>query len=324
MSICHFPSPNQSTNFSQETEQEPEIRTAARICSDVHCFIPKDRRIRDRYPIADIAIRTLSLHKASLTSFLCSRMIIDHCKSKTDINDEQRDGFSPAQLSVIVDALVRHRFITPGPYHDFLHPVAVFGCCEQQLQSQAPRTEELAQILFPHLSLAEQATLKVAADRIRVFLRIQEKLPSLANYRVVFPAYRPGQLESVTSYQKQSEEIKQAIALEDAPLEISDLDLENTYVETISPEVFWHLKDVRNLNFSCNKSSSLSILSLIAQLRNLENLDLSHNSFTHLPPAFFEGLGNLRRINLENNLFPHEEIARIATICQEKEIILHI
>ncbi len=98
------------------------------------------------------------------------------------------------------------------------------------------------------------------------------------------------------------------------------MDLENTYVETISPEVFWHLRDVKKLNFSSNKSSSLSILSLIAQLKNLEDLDLSHNSFTHLPPAFFEGLENLRSVNLENNRFPPQEVARIVTICQEKGI----
>ncbi len=212
MNICHFPSLHDSTSFSQAGENEPEIRKAVRVCSDVHCFIPKDRRVKDRYSVADVAIRTLRLHKASLTSFLCSRMIVAHCKDKTDLNHESREEFSSTQLSMIVDELARRRFIKPGPYNDFLHPVAIFGSCEEQLQSQAPRTEELAQILFPHLSLAEQATLKVAADRIRVFLRIQDKLPSLANYRVIFPDYRPGQLGSVKSYQKQSEEIKQAIA----------------------------------------------------------------------------------------------------------------
>lgn len=312
MSTCLFPLPDPQIHLPQI--EEDEIHKAVQGSLDVQCFIPKDRRITNRYRIADFAIRTLSFSPISLNSAICSRMILSYCKDKVDPDNQSFEKFPQDKLESIVNKLAESRFITPGPYRDFLHPIAVYGSCEQQLEFRAKRREELAHILFPHLSLSEQAKIKVDTDRISLFLRLQEKFPSLEKFCVT----------SARPYLEQSEEIKKGVVLENSSLEIEELNLDETRIQTIPPEFFYHFKGVKKLSFAGNESSSLSILSLIAQMGNLEELDLSRNAFTSLPPSFFRDLHQLQKINLRNNAFPPEEIARIAAICQEKGITLEI
>lgn len=338
MSICHFPSAPIGLETFFPQEEVSEIRQAVQSSLDVQCFIPKDRRIRERYEIADCAIRALSFHPISLNSFLRSRMILQYCMDKADCairefslfptssssifyspvleshykdraEGKKVEKFSQDRLSALVNTLAERRFITKGPYNEFLQQIAVFGTCERQAKARSRRIEELALILFSHLTLSEQAKIKVDADRLSVFLRIYEKIPSLSQYK----------LSSQCSYVDHSEVIKQKMIIEEGPLQIEELDLENTDIETISPEVFYHLKDVKKLHFGGNKSSSLSILSQIAELENLEELDLSNNAFTLLPPAFFSRLDKLKLLDLRNNQFPPEEISRISALCQAKE-----
>jgi hypothetical protein len=345
MQICHFPSPRESSSQSQLGAGLPEIRTAVQTSLDVQCFLPKDRGVPHRYPMADRAIRTLSLHSASLTSSILSRMILSYCKDKADPNNQILEKFSRDKLDSIVKALEERNFISKGPYPAFLLPVAVFGVCEQHLKAartnphemesqlsigragninlrlakewtdnfpcerfDADRTVELARLLFPYLTLSEQAKIKVDADRISVFLRIQETNPTFRKYRVTFS--KP--------FEQQSSEIKEELISENSIVEISELDLANTHIETISPEIFYHLKNLKKLHFGGNESSSLS------RLENLEEIDLSHNAFTSLPPSFFENLNSLQKINLEHNNFSQEMIDQITDLCSVCGIDLRI
>jgi hypothetical protein len=332
MIIDHFP-----PYSAQNTDDLSEIRKAVQTTEEAQYFVPKDRRIINRYGIAEEAIRKFSFDSLSLKSSLLNRMVLSYYKDKADPKNAS-SKFPEHYLVSIVEKLIQENWIQgnfkTGTYPPYLRPVIVFCICEEHLamaerqelglkhqieyrdhfpffEKQMKKVKQLTGLLFSLLSLEKQAKIKVQADRFALSSKLYEQNPFLWRFS--------------ENYQEQSSGIEQRFIVEgDSLLDTKELNLNNTYIETIPPEIFRCLGGLKKLSFAENQSDSLAILSLISQLTNLEELNLSCNAFTSLPPMFFENLHLLKNLDLRNNKFPKKTADDIAHICLSKNIALQI
>ena len=307
------------------------------------CFIPKDSAINNnlRYQLTKNYIMKFKKNKLSHHSHITSLNIL-HSLANCQITEKEE------ALKKIFKELYRKQIITEHLEYckNSVQLTALKNICQDSLNiknkdfksrisiniidflARTDLIDSLARILFFHLDPSTLAKIKVTADFICIFMRLNDSISPDhkldLNYTSPFTDLKNASSLYTSPFIELSTRIRAHISTLSNLFEVKELDLSCTYIETIPPQITRLLTDIKKLKFQNNTCDSLALLTAITELATLEELDLSDNQFTSLPPSFFLKLSHLKQLNLRGNSFDPEEISRLQHVCKRREISLFI
>lgn len=160
--------------------------------------------------------------------------------------------------------------------------------------------EKIANALFPHMTLAEQAKVKANADIIVACMRLNRELSDETAFNLDrLPDFVDDFYTSPFEYLAESlyDQIEKRSFLP----EVVQWDLASSYLETLPEGLCQRLSGIKRLFFQNNEKASVALLTSIASLHTLEEIDLSGNDINWLPPCFFKDLPHLQKFIFKDN-----------------------